>query len=137
MLFSLKNTVFRVFSCIIQNTIVSVWYYHMPFSGNVETQGSRKGQFWADVSLYQMGKPGDLHKKHSCHTKVLTFLNFTIAQISFVPSIIYAKYVKLTRCQVSGVTCHMSHVTCHMSQTLRATVKDLASANSSSMHSRM
>ena len=38
MLFSLKNTVFTVFSGIIQNPIVSVWYYHMPFFSNVETQ---------------------------------------------------------------------------------------------------
>ena len=37
-LFSLKNTVFTVFSCIIQNPVVSVWYYHMPFFSNVEAQ---------------------------------------------------------------------------------------------------
>ena len=42
MLFSLKNTVFTVFSCIIQNPIVSVWYYHMPFFSNVETQVPRE-----------------------------------------------------------------------------------------------
>ena len=35
MLFSLKNTVFTVFSGINQNPVVSVWYYHMPY---VETQ---------------------------------------------------------------------------------------------------
>ena len=38
MLFSLKNTVFTVFTGIIQNPIVLVWYYHMPFFSNVETQ---------------------------------------------------------------------------------------------------
>ena len=39
MLFSLKNTsFFTVFSCIIQNTVVSVWCYHLPFFSNVETQ---------------------------------------------------------------------------------------------------
>ena len=38
MLFSLKNTFFTVFSCIIQNPIVSVWYYRLPFFSNVETQ---------------------------------------------------------------------------------------------------
>ena len=48
MLFSLKNTVVTVFSCIIQNPIVSVWYYHMPFFSNVETQVS---WLWHETSL--------------------------------------------------------------------------------------
>ena len=34
MQFSLKNTV----SCIIQNPVVSVWYYHLPFFSNIEIQ---------------------------------------------------------------------------------------------------
>ena len=38
MLFLLKHTVFTVFSGTIKNPIVSVWYYHMPFFSNVETQ---------------------------------------------------------------------------------------------------
>ena len=36
--FLLENTVFTVFSGIIHNPIISVWYYHMPFFSNVETQ---------------------------------------------------------------------------------------------------
>ena len=46
MLFSLKNTVITVFSGIIQNHIISVRYYHMPFFSNVETQ----------VTLYYVNK---------------------------------------------------------------------------------
>ena len=34
----MKNTVFTLFSGIIQNLIVSVWYHHIPFFSNVETQ---------------------------------------------------------------------------------------------------
>ena len=33
-----KNTVSQFFSGIIQNPFVSVWYYHMPYFRNVETQ---------------------------------------------------------------------------------------------------
>ena len=33
-----KNTVFTVFSGIIQNLVVSVCYYHTAFFSNVETQ---------------------------------------------------------------------------------------------------
>ena len=40
MLFSLKNIVFTVFSCIIKNHSVLVWYNHMPFFSNVEAQVS-------------------------------------------------------------------------------------------------
>ena len=39
MLFSLENTVFTVFSCIIQNSVLSLCYYLLPFFINVETQG--------------------------------------------------------------------------------------------------
>ena len=42
MSFSLKNTVFTGFSGIVQNPVVSVWYYHMPFFSNVETQAVTK-----------------------------------------------------------------------------------------------
>ena len=38
MLFSLKNTVLTVFSGVIQNPIVAVCHYHMPFFSHVETQ---------------------------------------------------------------------------------------------------
>ena len=37
MLFSLKTLLLQ-FACIIQNPVVSVWYYHLPFFINVETQ---------------------------------------------------------------------------------------------------
>ena len=37
-IFVLKNTVFTLFSCIIQNPVVSVSYYPLPFLSNVETQ---------------------------------------------------------------------------------------------------
>ena len=42
MLFSLNNTVLTVFSGIIQNPVISVWQYHMPFFSNVETQVSKR-----------------------------------------------------------------------------------------------
>ena len=38
MLFSLENSVFTEFFGIIRNPVASVWYYHMPFFSNVETQ---------------------------------------------------------------------------------------------------
>ena len=37
-LFSFKNTVILVSSWIIQNLVVSLWYNHLPFFRNVETQ---------------------------------------------------------------------------------------------------
>ena len=33
----IENTVLTVFSGIIKNSVVSVWYYHMPFFSDVET----------------------------------------------------------------------------------------------------
>ena len=36
MLFSLENIVPTIFSCMLQNPIVSIFYYHMPFFSNVE-----------------------------------------------------------------------------------------------------
>ena len=38
MLFSLETIVFAIFFCIIKNPLVSVWYYHLPFLSNIETQ---------------------------------------------------------------------------------------------------
>ena len=42
MLFSLKNTVFTVFSGIKQIPVVAGWYYQMPFFSNGETQVDRQ-----------------------------------------------------------------------------------------------
>ena len=36
----------RLVSCIIQNPVVSVWYYHMAFFSNVETQVNGKFSSW-------------------------------------------------------------------------------------------
>ena len=38
MTISMENIVFSIFSCIFQNHVVSVWYYHLPFLSNIETQ---------------------------------------------------------------------------------------------------
>ena len=43
MLFLLKNTVFTVLSGKIQNPVVLVLYYHMPFFSNVDTQVTTNG----------------------------------------------------------------------------------------------
>ena len=54
MLFALKNTVFTVISCIIQNSVVTVWYYHMPFFSDVEKKvndGGGNGDFFEKVRI--------------------------------------------------------------------------------------
>ena len=50
-LFSLENRAFTVFSGIIQNPAVSVWYYHLPFLSNVEIQVRRERQAYHLVHM--------------------------------------------------------------------------------------
>ena len=58
MLFLMKNTVFTVFCCIIQNRVVSVWYNHMPFFSDVETQVEGIGGFPLKRVLGRMTEEG-------------------------------------------------------------------------------
>ena len=54
MIFPLKNTVFRVFSGIIQNPFVSVWYYLMPFSVMLKQKWPTTKQF---IKLFMAKNP--------------------------------------------------------------------------------
>ena len=67
MLFSLKITVFTVFSGRIQNPMVSVWYYQMHFFSNVETQVGIK---------FKNSNHKKMHHRNSCGDEVRLWCNF-------------------------------------------------------------
>ena len=64
--FSFENFIFTIFSGIIKNPVVSVWYYHLPFLSNIETQ-------------VKSGLPSAIWGLHSKILKVCMYISFKVS----------------------------------------------------------
>ena len=80
-LLSLKNTVYTMFSCIIQNPVLSVWCYHLPLFGNVETLvGS---YMLLEATAYPLSLPSFVF--HVTYLPISVYSNTCFLQICQVP----------------------------------------------------